>query len=98
MDPSGIPRSALRRNLGFFSMGGSKASKKFTDDGVVAQLVEHHNGIVAVRGSTPLSSTKLDFLYCRRLFFELKLLFQQGKTRGFWIPKILRHKKEASLI
>jgi hypothetical protein len=27
--------------------------------GVVAQLVEHHNGIVGVRGSNPLGSTKL---------------------------------------
>ena len=27
--------------------------------GVVAQLVEHHNGIVGVRGSTPLGSTNL---------------------------------------
>ena len=26
-------------------------------DGVVAQLVEHHNGIVGVRGSNPLGST-----------------------------------------
>ena len=26
--------------------------------GVVAQLVEHHNGIVGVRGSNPLGSTK----------------------------------------
>ena len=25
--------------------------------GVVAQLVEHHNGIVGVRGSNPLGST-----------------------------------------
>jgi hypothetical protein len=25
-------------------------------DGVVAQLVEHHNGIVGVRGSNPLGS------------------------------------------
>jgi hypothetical protein len=36
-------------------------------DGVVAQLVEHHNGIVGVRGSNPLGSTILmhkDF--CRR--------------------------------
>ena len=28
-------------------------------DGVVAQLVEHHNGIVGVRGSNPLGSTSL---------------------------------------
>jgi hypothetical protein len=27
--------------------------------GVVAQLVEHHNGIVGVRGSNPLGSTNL---------------------------------------
>src|SRR5229473_5353310 len=30
-------------------------------DGVVAQLVEHHNGIVGVRGSSPLGST---ILFC----------------------------------
>lgn len=30
--------------------------------GDVAQLVEHHNGIVGVRGSIPLISTKLFFL------------------------------------
>ncbi len=28
-------------------------------DGAVAQLVERHNGIVEVGGSTPLGSTKL---------------------------------------
>ena len=31
--------------------------------GVVAQLVEHHNGIVGVRGSNPLGSTSLFFIY-----------------------------------
>ncbi len=31
----------------------------FKLDGVVAQLVEHHNGIVGVRGSNPLGSTSL---------------------------------------
>jgi hypothetical protein len=30
--------------------------------GVVAQLVEHHNGIVGVRGSNPLGSTNLFFI------------------------------------
>ena len=29
--------------------------------GVVAQLVEHHNGIVGVRGSNPLGSTSFDW-------------------------------------
>ncbi len=37
-------------------------------DGVVAQLVEHHNGIVGVRGSNPLGSTILQrtdfFAFC----------------------------------
>jgi hypothetical protein len=28
-------------------------------DGVLAQLVEHHNGIVGVKGSNPLGSTIL---------------------------------------
>ena len=35
-------------------------------DGVVAQLVEHHNGIVGVRGSNPLGSTILSIFDCRR--------------------------------
>ncbi len=35
--------------------------------GVVAQLVEHHNGIVGVRGSNPLGSTSL-ILSPRRRF------------------------------
>ncbi len=29
------------------------------DIGALAQLVEHHNGIVGVSGSTPLRSTKI---------------------------------------
>ena len=36
-------------------------SKLLRVDGVVAQLVEHHNGIVGVRGSNPLGSTILLF-------------------------------------
>ena len=32
--------------------------------GVVAQLVEHHNGIVGVRGSNPLGSTKRSDIHC----------------------------------
>ncbi len=35
----------------------------FSADGVVAQLVEHHNGIVGVRGSNPLGSTILQTLH-----------------------------------
>src|SRR5436309_2259994 len=40
--------------------GPSKLLPAF--DGVVAQLVEHHNGIVGVRGSNPLGSTILNHL------------------------------------
>ena len=35
-------------------------------DGVLAQLVEHHNGIVGVRGSNPLGSTILKISDWRR--------------------------------
>jgi hypothetical protein len=35
-------------------------------DGVVAQLVEHHNGIVGVRGSNPLGSTILEIKELRK--------------------------------
>jgi hypothetical protein len=35
-------------------------------DGVVAQLVEHHNGIVGVIGSNPFGSTILSFKYLRQ--------------------------------
>ena len=31
--------------------------------GVLAQLVEHHNGIVGVRGSNPLGSTNLSIQF-----------------------------------
>ena len=34
----------------------------FKQAGVVAQLVEHHNGIVGVRGSNPLGSTNFFIL------------------------------------
>jgi hypothetical protein len=33
-------------------------------DGVLAQLVEHHNGIVGVKGSNPLGSTISNELKC----------------------------------
>ena len=36
-------------------------------DGVVAQLVEHHNGIVGVRGSSPLGSTIVSDKFSLRL-------------------------------
>ncbi len=37
--------------------------ESFWSVGVVAQLVEHHNGIVGVRGSNPLGSTiSVEFL------------------------------------
>ena len=35
---------------------------RFLLAGVVAQLVEHHNGIVGVRGSNPLGSTILSIM------------------------------------
>ena len=37
-------------------------------DGVVAQLVEHHNGIVGVIGSNPFGSTILPFQSLTFLF------------------------------
>src|SRR5437773_5848968 len=37
----------------------NRQSKIENPFGVVAQLVEHHNGIVGVRGSNPLGSTTL---------------------------------------
>ena len=40
-------------------MGGKSLNLSPALDGVVAQLVEHHNGIVGVRGSNPLGSTIL---------------------------------------
>src|SRR5439155_23046974 len=40
-----------------------------TLDGVVAQLVEHHNGIVGVRGSNPLGSTILAINKSASLWF-----------------------------
>ncbi len=42
-------------------MGWYFFSYKITD-GVVAQLEEHHNGIVGVVGSNPINST-IDFLF-----------------------------------
>jgi hypothetical protein len=43
-------------------------------DGVVAQLVEHHNGIVGVRGSNPLGSTILSLLFLLEFpFVQLSL-------------------------
>ena len=47
--------------------------------GVVAQLVEHHNGIVGVRGSNPLGSTipkrKISFICGHFLRYALTLLY-----------------------
>ena len=49
-------------------------------DGVVAQLVEHHNGIVGVRGSNPLGSTillqKLQVNKFRKVIFDREYCLQ----------------------
>ena len=37
--------------------------------GAIAQLVEHHNGIVGVSGSTPLSSTKSQRKHLGSVYF-----------------------------
>ena len=50
-------QNRLLRQNGFDNLLGR--SKLPVLDGVVAQLVEHHNGIVGVRGSNPLGSTIL---------------------------------------
>jgi hypothetical protein len=42
-----------------FDMWRGQFRLRAVPDGVVAQLVEHHNGIVGVRGSNPLGSTIL---------------------------------------
>src|SRR5881392_1419888 len=60
----GVDYPAGRRSLrgsGNWILTTRGTSPKFsaTLDGVVAQLVEHHNGIVGVRGSNPLGSTIL---------------------------------------
>ena len=58
--------------------GDAKPSNKFDNRasrptfhlrsaGVVAQLVEHHNGIVGVRGSNPLGSTSLKYFSPRHI-------------------------------
>ena len=55
-----VPRCARSRGIGEndFDKRGWEF-KLAVLDGVVAQLVEHHNGIVGVRGSNPLGSTIL---------------------------------------
>src|SRR5262245_18014788 len=50
-------------------------------DGVVAQLVEHHNGIVGVRGSNPLGST----IHLRKFYrrpYEPNVAFELHPVRG----------------
>ena len=42
-----------------FDKSGKKSKLSVALDGVVAQLVEHHNGIVGVAGSIPVGSTIL---------------------------------------
>ena len=54
-------------NSGQIVLTNERGILKFsgTLDGVVAQLVEHHNGIVGVRGSNPLGSTILNINHLR---------------------------------
>ena len=47
-------------------MGGKSLNLSPALDGVVAQLVEHHNGIVGVAGSIPVGSTILQFILNER--------------------------------
>ena len=44
---------------GFLDKRSRLSKLQRTLDGVLAQLVEHHNGIVGVKGSNPLGSTIL---------------------------------------
>ena len=54
--------------INVLTYGAEKLKYSSVSDGVVAQLVEHHNGIVGVRGSNPLGSTIetvwLDYFGC----------------------------------
>src|SRR5882724_4495193 len=63
------PLAARSGQNGFDNLNGH--SKLPALDGVVAQLVEHHNGIVGVRGSNPLGSTIL-YLQRHSPWFEMK--------------------------
>ena len=61
----------------------SQRSKLPALDGVVAQLVEHHNGIVGVRGSNPLGSTILEL---QESAFRVQNM--DGRGQYFATPKI----------
>ena len=50
-------------------------------DGVVAQLVEHHNGIVGVRGSNPLGST----------------ILRRSATASVWLRRVVAEAKDDPL-
>ena len=58
-----------------------------TPDGVVAQLVEHHNGIVGVRGSNPLGSTISNIVPKRLLFLPC---FPRLHSRSVSLVKVVR--------
>lgn len=48
--------STKLRGWNFLVANRDGAIENHNSDGVLAQLVEHHNGIVGVRGSNPLGS------------------------------------------
>src|SRR3954467_14995847 len=70
-------------------------SPKFsaTLDGVVAQLVEHHNGIVGVRGSNPLGSTIPEVLrwFCQQRFHDSVAPFLQALCALSSVSRISRN-------
>src|SRR5882724_7991073 len=63
------PLAARSGQNGFDNLNGH--SKLPALVGVVAQLVEHHNGIVGVRGSNPLGSTTLAINNLRNTGFRV---------------------------
>jgi hypothetical protein len=55
-----------------------KTSNRFSR-GRVAQLVEHHNGIVGVIGSIPFASTILEVIESNSKFFNQTHLIEPNK-------------------
>ena len=76
------PRFARCPETKSFDMGGV-AIKLALLDGVVAQLVEHHNGIVGVRGSNPLGSTISNIVQKHLTCSEWREKFQPVNQRVF---------------
>ena len=66
-----------------FDKRGRNFRLRVTLVGVVAQLVEHHNGIVGVAGSNPVGSTIEQFVRKHRSCFARQVLFQPMNQRVF---------------